>query len=203
MNNLIFTLTSPAGGGKDVCGEMIASYCEHLELKPFRLAYGDFVKILCARNFGYESKDTDRHILQEFGTQVREIEKDFWVRQVMNTVDMLRNTYDVFIIPDARYENEMQPSPYKLSYPFINVYVKRDFDTKLGDSEYSHESEAMANNPDLSKFHYVIDNNGSLESTYMQIADMINDVIVKREKLLNEQRGIIDMSSLEEGVEID
>ena len=202
VNNLVFTFTSPAGGGKDVCAEMLASYCEHLEMKALKMAYADNLKMLCARNFGYGDKKSDRYILQEFGTQVREIEKDFWVRQVMTTVDCLRDLFEVFIISDARYENEMQPKPYNLLYPIVNVYVKRDFDTSLSDEEYSHESEDMANNPDLSKFHYVIDNNGSLEDTYAQIIDMVNDVLIKREKLLDEQRGI-DTSLPEEGVDID
>lgn len=203
MNNLVFTLTGKAGCGKDVCAEMIGSYCEYLDMKPLKLAYADNLKMICARNFGYNDKENDRHILQEFGSKVRGIEQDFWVHQVFNTIDCLRNEFDVFIVSDARHENELQPKPYTLSYPIINIYIKRDFDTKLSDVEYSHESENMANNPDLSNFHYVVDNNGKLEDTYMQIIDIINDVILKREKLLNEQRGIIDMDSLEEGVAID
>lgn len=204
MKNLVFTLTSPAGGGKDLCAEMIADYCKSLDLKPFKLAYGDMVKVLCARNFGYVNKENDRHILQEFGSRVRGIEKDFWVRQVMTTIDMLRNEYDVFIISDARHENEMSLFPYNLYYPMINIYVKRDFETSLNDSEYSHESEVIANNPDLSKFHYVIDNNGSLENTYMQITYIVNDAVVKQSKLLDEQRNlVIDSVSAELGDEND
>lgn len=192
MNNLVFTLTSPAGGGKDLCAEMISAYCNEIELSSFKLAYADYLKVLCARNFGFKDKETDRHILQEFGSLVRSIEKDFWVRTVMETVDMLHAVYDVFIIPDARHENEMSLFPYNLSYPMINVYVKRDFETSLSEDEYNHESEAIANNPDLSKFHYVIDNNGSLEDTYRQVIDMVNDVVTKHAQMLDEQHNLVD-----------
>ena len=196
-HNLIFTLSGAAQAGKDTCAEMIKIYCNNIDLSCFKLAFADPVKYHCARNFGYEDKETGRHILQDFGTKVRGIEKDFWMRQTFITIDMLRSLYDVFVISDCRYENEMQPYPFSLCYPIINIYVKRDFDTPLGVDEYNHESEAMAHNPDLSKFHYVIDNNGSLDDTYNQIANIVNDVIDKQLKFLNEQRKISEELALE------
>lgn len=191
-NNLVFTLSGKAGSGKDVCAEMIKMYCTELEMTTFKLAFADAVKTHCMRNFGYMSKDTDRHILQDFGTKIRSIEKDYWVREVYTAIDAFRSLFDVFVISDARYENEMNPFPYRLLYPIINVYVKRDFETKLGTTEYNHESEEMANNPDLDKFHYVIDNNGTLEETYIQIKEMIDDVIVRKYQFLEEQRGFLE-----------
>lgn len=187
-DNLVFTFSGSAGCGKDLCAEMIKMYCESIDLKTFKLAFADAVKTHCMRNFGYADKTTDRHILQDFGTKIREIEKDYWAREVYTAIDAFRSLFDVFVISDARYENELSPYPYRLLYPIINVYVKRDFETTLGDKEYNHESEEMAHNPDLSKFHYVIDNNGTIEETYIQIAEMVNDVLDKKIKYLEEQR---------------
>lgn len=193
MNNIVFTLTSPAQGGKDVCAEMIKLHCNDIGHSVFKLAFADAVKFHCIRNFGYENKDTDRKILQDFGTQVRGIEKDYWVRQVYTAIDAFRNLYDIFVISDARYENELCPSPWSLSYPIINLYVKPHGKSTLSESEFKHESEDMANNPDLSKFHYVIDNSGDLEYTYTQIVAIVNDVIDKRNDYLMLQRGIDDV----------
>lgn len=189
LDNLVFTFSGQAGSGKDLCAEMVKHYCKTIGLEPFSLAFADSLKMHCARNFGYDDSDKEngRHVLQEFGTKVREIEKDYWARQVYIAIDAFRSMFDVFVITDARYENEMQLFPFNLCYPIINVYVKRDFPTALGDVEYTHESEAMAQNPDLSKFHYVIDNNGELENTYEQIVDMISDILDKRVKLGAEQ----------------
>ena len=191
MNNIIFTLSGDAQAGKDTCAEMIKMYCNNIDLSCFKLAFADPVKYHCARNFGYADKSKDRHILQEFGAKVRSIEEDFWVRQTYTTIDMLRDEFDVFVISDCRYENEMHPYPFALCYPIINIYVKRDFESPLSEAEYNHESEAMAHNADLSKFHYVIDNNGTLEETYKQVADIVNDVIDKQLDFLNKQRKII------------
>lgn len=193
MDNIVFTLTSPAGGGKDLCAEMIKMHCEKIGYSAFKLAFADAVKFHCIRNFGYLNKDTDRKILQDFGTKIRSIEEDYWVRQVYTAIDAFRSLYEIFIISDVRYENELTPSPWSLSYPIINLYVKPHGESSLEDSEFNHESEDMANNPDLSKFHYVIDNTGDLENTYTQIVAIVNDVIDKKNDYLLLQRKLDDL----------
>ena len=210
VNNLVFTLTSPAGGGKDTCAYMIREYCESLGLKVLMISYADYLKMICARNFGYDgsNKEEGRKILQWFGTDVvKSIERDFWVRIVFQTFDLLNEEYDVFIVADARFEEELQPYPYKLLYPIVNVYIDRKIETALGDDEYNHSSESMANNPDLNNFHYVIDNNDTLEYTYEQIENMVENVILLQSKLLDEQRSLLydddDDDGLDEEISFD
>lgn len=187
MENLVFTLSGKFGSGKDTCAEMIKQYCESIEMSVFKLAFADALKMHCIRNFGYENKETDRHILQEFGSKVREVEEDFWVRQTYITIDAFRNMFDVFVISDVRYPNEKQPYPFRLCYPIVNIYVNRDVEDK--DNELrTHESEVMANNADPSDFHYFVDNNGTLEETYRQIVDIVNDVLIKKYEFLEAQR---------------
>ena len=186
----MITISGKFGSGKDVVAEMIKQYCESIDMSTFKLAFADSLKMHCARNFGYENKDTDRHILQEFGTKVREIEKDFWARQVYITIDAFRSMFDVFVISDARYDNELRLFPFNLCYPIVNLYVVRDVEDN---EDRQHESEELANNPDLSKFHYVIDNNGTLEETYKQVVNIVNEVLLKKYDFLNEQRGLAEV----------
>lgn len=179
MNNVVFTLTGVANCGKDTVASMIAAYCKTLDKKPFSLAYADYLKILTARNFGYDdsNKEEYRHILQSFGTQVREVEEDFWVRTVWNTIDAFRDLFDVFIVTDVRYENERRPYPWRIGYPIFNVYIKNDnMKSKLGEEELKHESEYLANNPSLDKFHFIVDNSGTFEETYNQVKQMVDMV---------------------------
>ena len=165
-NNIIMTFTGMAHGGKDTTAKFVKEEFERQGKDVFCLAYGDYVKTLCARNFGYneDEKEDYRDLLQQFGTDVvRQIEEDFWVRIVFTTIDMLRNVYDVFLISDARFLNELQPSPWKLGYPIFNVLVKRDMDPDLIGEQNNHESESLANNPLDDLFHIIINNNESLE----------------------------------------
>lgn len=180
MDNIVFTLTGLANCGKDTVASMIVAYCKTLDKKPFSLAYADYLKVLAARNFGYNDNDKEdgRHILQSFGTQVREVEEDFWVRTVWNTIDAFRDLFNVFVVTDVRYENERRPYPWRISYPIFNVYIKNDnMESKLGEEELKHESEYLANNPSLDTFHFIVDNSGTLEETYNQVKQMVDMVL--------------------------
>lgn len=178
---VVFTLSGRSGCGKDLVGMMFKKYLEELGVSSLSISYADYLKSICTRNFGFVDKATDRKILQEFGTKVRELEEDFWVLTVFHTFDLLRNEYGAFIVCDARYKNELQPFPYNMYYPIVNVYVDRNFESGLTSEEQEHESEQLATNPNLEEdFHYVIDNNGTLEETYEQVVDIVNDVLMMK-----------------------
>lgn len=195
MNNIVFTMTGLGNCGKDTVANMIKQYVEESGKKAFTIAYADWLKSLATRNFGYDgnNKEQGRHILQEFGTQVREIEEEFWLRVVWNTIDAFRNLFDVFIITDVRYENERNPYPWRLCYPIFNVYIKNDnLQSKLGEQEKQHESEYLANNPSLEKFHFIVDNSGTLEETYEQVKQMVDMVMEQQRKYLDDLNGASD-----------
>lgn len=180
----VITLTGKAHSGKDEVARLIVESCKENGKKAFCLAYADQLKNMVSRNFDYSEndKETGRHYLQEFGDFVRGIEEDYFVHHVWHTIDLLRNHYDLFIITDARYENELSLFPYDLMYPTINVYIQREFKSPLGEVEQEHSSEQMASNPDWSKFHAVIDNNGTLENTKNQVNELL-DMLFKSVQL--------------------
>lgn len=129
------------------------------------------------KNFGYVDKRTDRKVLQDFGENVRKENEDFWMSTTWFTIDQFRNLFDVFIISDVRYENELHPYPWNVVYPFINVLVKRDTSGLLNDEEAAHESEVMAHDGDESKYDFIINNNGTMEETYAQVLKMVNEIM--------------------------
>lgn len=188
MNNIVFTFTGKANSGKDTCGLMVKKYCEEQGKKVFMLSFADYLKALCARNFGYDdnNKEDGRAILQSFGTDiVKKRDPLFWVSTVYHTIDVLRNDYDVFIICDVRFEDERNPYPWRIGYPIFNIYVKNDnLNSKLGEEERKHESEYLANNPDLEKFHFIVDNSGSLEETYEAVKQLVDMVLEKQKEFL-------------------
>lgn len=187
MDNIVFTLSGKANCGKDTVANMIKNYLHELGRESFSLAYADYLKALAARNFGYDdnNKEAGRHILQEFGTKVREVEQDFWVRTVWTTIDAFRTLFDVFIVTDVRYENELKPYPWRIGYPIFNIYIKNDnLKSNLGKEELKHESEYLANNPDLEKFHFIVDNSYTLEETEVQVKQLVDMVLEIQNKYL-------------------
>ena len=168
----VFQFTGTMNCGKDTCAKLLKELLEEKGLKVLCLNYADFLKAICTRNFGYDDskKEEGRKILQDFGTLVKEKERDFWIHTVFHFFDLMRFDYDAFIIADCRYEEEMQPKPYTFTYPVINIYVNRDVD--VNEEYLKHKSEELANKHDTSNFHWIVDNNGSLEETKSQLNDM-------------------------------
>ena len=188
---VVFTLSGKAHSGKDTCGEMIKTYLESTGYNVLWINYADFLKVICARNFNYDdnNKEAGRKTLQTFGTEVvRGKEELFWVHTVYHTFDVLRHEYDAFIVSDARFDNELKPFPYYLTYPIINIFVNRDVNGELGEFEAAHVSEKMANEPDLKKYSFVVDNNGTFDETNDQIIQLVDMSIDKAHKLLSYQR---------------
>lgn len=201
--NIVLTFTGMAHGGKDTSADIVGEEFTKQGKRVFRLAYADYVKTLCARNFGYNdaNKEDYRELLQEFGTDVvREIEEDFWVRIVFTTIDMLRDLYDVFIISDARFYNELQPSPWTIGYPIFNVLVKRDMKPDLVGDQNNHSSEDLANNSPDELFHIIINNNDSLDELRKMCKNTVDFILTiekNHEELaqLDSDEGITDIFS--------
>lgn len=198
-DNIVMTFTGMAHGGKDTSVNFVKEEFEKNGKRVFCLAFGDYVKTLCARNFGYneEYKEDYRDLLQQFGTDiVRNIEEDFWVRIVFTTIDMLRGLYDVFLISDARFVNELQPSPWRIGYPIFNVLIKKDMPPDLVGDQNNHVSESLANNPSDDLFHVIINNNETLE----ELEKMCKSTV---EFILTIQKNHEAISKLDSGEDID
>lgn len=109
---MIIGIVGAAQSGKDT----IARY---MAVKGFiRIAFADKVKDVCVRYLGMSYNDflsntkdtpmphlnglTPRQMTQKVGMFFREIDKDIWVKQALNGIDL----EDDFVITDIRFENE-------------------------------------------------------------------------------------------------
>lgn len=161
---IIYTLSGEANCGKDYGAKVMKEYLESKGNKVLVLAYADFLKSICARNYGYDPQDKEngRKILQIFGTDVvRTCNDRIWVDTVWNFIDSISTIFDYFIITDARYENEIKPFPFVLSYPIFAIKIKTDekFKTKLSKECYEHSSESLSHKDNTELFDFVITNN--------------------------------------------
>jgi len=174
----IITFSGKARSGKDCSATIIKKELKSKGLRVFELAFGDYVKAICSRNYGYDDskKDEQRNILQEIGTDdVRETkDSDFWVKIVAMTADLFKNDYDVLVLTDARFNNEMNHDIFDKSYNFYRILVRRDTPSNLGKEELSHKSEQLAeSNDDL--FDCIIQNDGSLEDLENMSISCVDD----------------------------
>lgn len=160
----IITFTGLGGSGKDTCADLIRKGLESKGLRVFTLAYGDPVKSNCSRNHGYNEaqKIKQRNILTWWGTDtVRKLDPDFWVKIANMFVELLKDRYDVFIMTDARFENEINHDVFSYDIPIYNILVVRE-DSNLSDEQSKHSSEQLPER-DQNLFDCVIRNDSSLE----------------------------------------
>ena len=190
----VVTFSGKARSGKDTCAFILKEKAESEGKKVLIVAYADMLKAICARNFVYNSKEEHRDILQVFGTEVcRGANERIWIDVVYQIFDSLRFEYDMFIIPDCRFENELMPSPYYLTYPIINVIVEREVGND-DNIDREHSSESMANNPDLTKFEFIVSNDRDMQYLIAQIEEMYKIITTElEEKIIAEQRGYADL----------
>lgn len=196
-------LTGKAGSGKDTVSEILKEKLQNeYNLKVLELAYGDYLKAICSRNFGYneEKKAEYRNIIQHFGTEVcRKKNPNIWVNTVWNLIDTLKEDYDVFIITDGRFQNELTPTNYLSISNIYNIYVKNDRESnQIKKEDKIHSSETLATNPNLDKFDIVIENNKTLAELGKKIDQAIVTILQKNDKEIK-----LDKLNFREKVRID
>lgn len=198
---IVMTFSGLAHSGKDTSVEFIKEEFEKEGKRVFCLAFGDYLKSLCRRNFGYDenNKEEYRDMLQNFGTDVvRAIEEDFWVRIVYSTIDLLRDIYDVFLISDARFLNELQPFPWHIGYPIFNVLVQRGIGPELTDEQNKHSSESLASDPPDDLFHIVIHNDKTMDDLQRMCENTVEFVL----KIKKNNEEILRIESEDEAEDI-
>jgi hypothetical protein len=142
-----------------------------------RLAYGDFVKFVCEKYFGWNGiKDEEgRKILQFIGTDMaRKVHPDIWVNMTIDLVKGIGRLYDYVLISDTRFANEITKWS-KENYETIVVRVNRpNFDSGLTKEQKEHKSETELDTYDF--FDYILNNIGTLND-YKKTVEDLTDVI--------------------------
>lgn len=112
-----------------------------------------------------------RTLLQYVGTELmkRRFDKNVWIRPTINNAHEIANRYSLCIIPDVRFKDE-EEAIHKAGGKVIRIW--RD-DTHIEYYNSNHSSEEI--NIDADK---TIDNNGSLQDLYNEIAKVIKDEVL-------------------------
>ena len=104
----IIGLSGKIYSGKDY----IAQYIEG----AFFISFADMLKselatilnIPCEYLYDRVRKEEYRHDMQNHGTRMREIDKNYWIDKLFTILDILnfKNNFKIVVIPDVRYKNE-------------------------------------------------------------------------------------------------
>lgn len=165
---LIIPIIGKARHGKDTFSLYLK---EEIEKEPKNnvliIRYADYLKFVCKSYFDWngEKDEKGRTILQYVGTDLcRQNNENVWVTVVYEFVKSCGDRFTHVLIPDTRFENEINYWDKK-EFSTIPIKVIRknldgsDFDNGLTEEQKSHPSET---NLDNFKPFYIVEAN-SLE----------------------------------------
>lgn len=144
----IILISGKAESGKDTTAKLLQ---QKLKGKSLIIHYSDYLKFICQTYFGWNGiKDEyGRNLLQSFGTEkVRKRNPNFWVDAVCRLIDILRDDFDYFIIPDTRFPNEIDlPIWFFGRGRVITIRVERlNYTNTLTRKQQNHPSETALDN---------------------------------------------------------
>lgn len=139
--------------------------------KVIVIHYADAVKWICKDYYGWDGvkDEKGRTLLQTLGTdKIRTKDPDYWTNIVAGFLSAVApfNDFDVAIIPDARFPNEVEITMDSL-VPSVCIRIERKnadgtlwTNPVLTEEQHNHPSETSLDNY---CFDYVIDNSEGLD----------------------------------------
>ena len=169
----IIAISGHAQNGKDTAAQIFKQEMEKRGLRVVIIHFADLLKLTCKLIYGWDGKKDERgrRLLQYVGTDiVREKWPDFWVSYVCSILALFEQEWDVAIIPDTRFPNEISElRALAMDYDInglIHIAIKRDNVDGLTEEQMQHPSETSLDEviPDI-----VIENN----KTIMELKEII------------------------------
>lgn len=178
----VIAISGKARHGKDTIAEIFKNELEARGKRVLIIHYGDLLKFLTKEIYGWDgAKDEKgRSLLQKVGTDiVRKKKPNFWVSFVLDVIELFKSEFDYILIPDARFENEIE-LPYhilscKTDCKFTHIRIIRpNFDNGLTEEQKNHPSETVLDDFEgPPKTHYIINDStlGDLNEKVVTILD--------------------------------
>lgn len=150
----VICISGKARHGKDTMAEFVKERLEASGNKVLIAHYGDLVKYICAKFFGWngEKDEAGRTILQRVGTdEIRKVDPNYWVNFIIDILKIFPNEWDYVIIPDCRFPNEINSLKESGFDVFHARVVRTNFESNLTEAQKNHASETAMDNviPDL------------------------------------------------------
>lgn len=160
----IIGISGKAESGKTTFGEMLKKSFEEKAQRVLMINYADAVKHIARQyyNWNGEKDQYGRSLLQKIGTDMGRnmIDEDIWVIIVELFINLMKDDFDVFIIGDCRFPNEIEYWEDKNNYYSIRI-ARENHSSQLTDEQKQHASETSLD--DYDSFDFVIQNNDTLE----------------------------------------
>lgn len=157
----VICISAKAQHGKDTSAIILKEIYEAAGKKVLITHYADLLKYICKTFFNWngEKDNYGRTLLQSVGTDIVGTKRPaFWVNFIIDILTLFENTWDIVIIPDCRYEIEINKMRDNFDTKVIRI-IRPNFDNGLTEAQKQHASETALDN---FNFDYVVNNSGNI-----------------------------------------
>lgn len=173
----IFLICGKARQGKDTIASIIKENYESKRIKTISLSYSYYIKDYAKRIIGWDgSEETKpREFLQFISTDLikNKIDKNFFVRRMIEDIKVFSNYYDIIVIPDVRLRSEIDMIREEFE-DVCAIHVERtNFESELTLEQKQHYTEIDLDSYD--NYDYKVINDGSLEDLKTKIINILKE----------------------------
>lgn len=179
MTTLI--LSGKSGAGKDITAQFMKEKLVSEGKRVIVIHYADVLKFFLREYYEWDGQKDEygRTLLQHVGTdQVRSVFPNYWVGTVVGFLAAV-NDFDVAIIPDARFPNEIEVSMNTLEPSYcIRIERQNKDGSKWVNSQLTKEQQQHPSETSLDDyvFDYVIHNDEGLETLKESSYTVLRDI---------------------------
>ena len=175
-NPKIFIISGKARAGKDTCGNYMKEVFDREDFKTIIVQFSSTIKDYAKKIVLWDGQDETkpREFLQMLGMEVirNNIDEDFFIKRMIQDINVYSYFYDVIIITDSRFRKEIEDvkSNFKDAI-FINI-VRPNGVSDLSNSELKHATEVDLDNYD--NYDIKIINDGTLEDLERKVMEIFS-----------------------------
>lgn len=175
----VIVISGKARAGKDTTMMFMKEIFEKYGKDVINLQYSSSIKEYAKKISDWDgSEDTKpRELLQALGTEIirEKIDEEFFIKRMIQDVQVYCYFYDIVIISDARLKLEIERIRETFN-DVISVNIERPlFDNNLNVNEKSHRTEVDLDN--YSGYDYVLINDGSLDDLKDKVVNLVDSIL--------------------------
>lgn len=178
----VIIISGKSGAGKDMIAHFMQEQLTEAGYRVLTIHYADAVKNVLRDYFNWDGQKNEvgRALLQRIGTDVvRAHYPDFWTNYVAQLIAAFEKEFDVVLIPDARFENEVE-LVQDLNPNSITMRIERKNEDgslwtnpSLTPEQRLHPSETSLDNY---VFNYIVHNDAGLKELKESAIAVLQDL---------------------------
>jgi len=179
MSLIVFNISGKAESGKNEVCRIIKEHYESKEIKVCEMLFAKHIKQYAKDYFGWDGEEETkpRDLLQKIGTNLirdKMNNPNFHANRLIEDVNILSNYFEIFVISDCRFPNEVGLVRQAFQDNVITIRINRpNHISELTQEQLNHQSEAALDN--YNHWDFVINNNGNIEQLKSKLDNMITE----------------------------